>query len=195
MGSRAQAQYLWHMCFVAPRHVGSSRTRARTCVPCTGRRILNHCATREAPGPSCFKDKCLGPVSTRSCPNSHLSAFHLNLTLPYSSSSNPCLKFHHRNCSLLLPPTAYLLNLKDTFKSLCCLIYRTTECHIWKKSSTPPTPAPPPSPSDGRENWRCENSRCSPFHSEQYFHSQGKEMKCHVAKRVFTVHLTIGLPG
>ena len=28
--------------------VGSSRTRARTCVPCIGRRILNHCATGEA---------------------------------------------------------------------------------------------------------------------------------------------------
>ena len=33
---------------VAPRHVGSSRTRARTHVPCIGRPILNHCATREA---------------------------------------------------------------------------------------------------------------------------------------------------
>ena len=34
---------------VVPRHVGSSRTRARTRVRCIGRRILNHCATREAP--------------------------------------------------------------------------------------------------------------------------------------------------
>ena len=33
----------------APRHVGSSQTRARTRVPCIGRRILNHCTTREAP--------------------------------------------------------------------------------------------------------------------------------------------------
>ena len=33
----------------APRHVGSSQTRARTRVPCIGRQILNHCATREAP--------------------------------------------------------------------------------------------------------------------------------------------------
>ena len=32
---------------VAPRHVGSSRARDRTRVPCIGRRILNHCATRE----------------------------------------------------------------------------------------------------------------------------------------------------
>ena len=32
-----------------PRHVGSSQTRAQTRVPCIGRQILNHCATREAP--------------------------------------------------------------------------------------------------------------------------------------------------
>ena len=46
-GSRAQAQQLWYTGLVAPRHVGSSRTRARTRVPCIGRRILNHCTTRE----------------------------------------------------------------------------------------------------------------------------------------------------
>ena len=44
----AQAQQLWLTGPVAPRHVGSSQTRARTRVPCTGRRTLNHCATREA---------------------------------------------------------------------------------------------------------------------------------------------------
>ena len=45
----AQAQQLWRTGLVAPRHVGSSQTRARTCVPCIGRQTLNHCATREAP--------------------------------------------------------------------------------------------------------------------------------------------------
>ena len=44
----AQAQQLWLRGLVAPWHVGSSRTRARTRVPCIGRQILNHCATREA---------------------------------------------------------------------------------------------------------------------------------------------------
>ena len=39
---------MWRKGLVAPRHVGSSRTRDRTCVPCIGRQILNHCATREA---------------------------------------------------------------------------------------------------------------------------------------------------
>ena len=43
----AQAQWLWLTGLVAPRHVGSSQTRARTHVPCIGRQILNHCATRE----------------------------------------------------------------------------------------------------------------------------------------------------
>ena len=47
-GSRVQAQQLWRTGLVAPQYVGSSRTRARTCVPCNGRQILNHCATREA---------------------------------------------------------------------------------------------------------------------------------------------------
>ena len=47
-GSRVQAQQLWCVGLAAPWHVGSSRTRAQTCVPCIGRRILNHCATREA---------------------------------------------------------------------------------------------------------------------------------------------------
>ena len=51
-GSRVQAQQLWCTGLVAPRHVRSSQTRARTRVPCIGRWILNHlnCATREAQG-------------------------------------------------------------------------------------------------------------------------------------------------
>ena len=40
---------MWRTGLVAPWHVGSSQTGARTHVACTGRRIRNHCATREAP--------------------------------------------------------------------------------------------------------------------------------------------------
>ena len=36
------------MGLVAPRHLGSSQTRAQTHVPCIGRPILNHWATSEA---------------------------------------------------------------------------------------------------------------------------------------------------
>ena len=49
VGSRAQAQQLWCTGLVALRHVGSSQTRDRTCVPCIGRQILNPCATTEVP--------------------------------------------------------------------------------------------------------------------------------------------------
>ena len=49
MDCRAQAQQLWRTGLVAPRHGRSSWTRARTYVPCIGRQILNHCATREVP--------------------------------------------------------------------------------------------------------------------------------------------------
>ena len=42
---------MWLTGLVAPRHVGSFQTRARTRVPCIGRQIPNHCATREAPQP------------------------------------------------------------------------------------------------------------------------------------------------
>ena len=45
----AQAQQLWLTGLAAPRHVGSSQTRARTHIPRIGRQIPNHCATREAP--------------------------------------------------------------------------------------------------------------------------------------------------
>ena len=46
----ARAQQLWLTGLVALQHVGSSQTRAQTRVPCIGRQILNHCATREARG-------------------------------------------------------------------------------------------------------------------------------------------------
>ena len=42
-------QQLWYTGLVVPRHMGSTRTRDRTRVPCIGRRILNHCTTREVP--------------------------------------------------------------------------------------------------------------------------------------------------
>ena len=46
----AQAQQPWLTGPAAPRHAGSSQTRARTRVPRISRQTPNHCATREAPG-------------------------------------------------------------------------------------------------------------------------------------------------
>ena len=47
-GLQSAGSAVWRTGLAAPRHVGSSRTRARTRVPCTGRQTPNHCATREA---------------------------------------------------------------------------------------------------------------------------------------------------
>ena len=68
-----QAQQSWLTGPVAPRHVGSSQTRARTRVPCIGRQTLNHCATREAPSETFLKGK--GSVSIRSGPPRCWSGF------------------------------------------------------------------------------------------------------------------------
>ena len=46
---------MWHTGLVAPRHVGSSRTRARTRVPCIGRRILKPLRHQGSPGNSILK--------------------------------------------------------------------------------------------------------------------------------------------
>ena len=68
----AQAQQLWRTGLAAPRHVGSSQTRARTRVPCIGRRTLNHCATREA------QEAALSPL--------HLKPYHSE---QHSNSRSP----------------------------------------------------------------------------------------------------------
>ena len=59
----AQAQQLWFTGPDAPRHVGSSQTRARTSVPCIGRPTLNHWDTREAQ--DCFLYYKNSPVFVR----------------------------------------------------------------------------------------------------------------------------------
>ena len=56
---------MWLTGLVAPRHVGSSRTRARTRVPCIDRQILNNCATREAPCHCIFNRGHSSPNSGR----------------------------------------------------------------------------------------------------------------------------------
>ena len=48
--SRGSACMLWCRGLAAPRHVGSSRMRDQTCVPCIGRQILNQWTTRAVTG-------------------------------------------------------------------------------------------------------------------------------------------------
>ena len=57
--------------------MGSSRSRARTCVPCIGRWILNHCTTREVRSLLMIKTskKIAGKVATFHVPVDHLYVF------------------------------------------------------------------------------------------------------------------------
>ena len=103
----AQAQLLWLTGLVAPRHVGSSRTRARTHVPCIGRQTLNHCATREARGAILVLGLSMGPAETFL----HLqpqappiqSAFCLSLLLQVSDQHCSLKHLPAYSCSLSPP--------------------------------------------------------------------------------------------
>ena len=70
---------MWLTGLVAPRHVGSSQTRARTRVPCIGRQILNHCATREAPGSWILNHCATREVSLLLILNQSCQQFHTSL--------------------------------------------------------------------------------------------------------------------
>ena len=49
LGSRTQAQKLWHTGLVPPQRMESSWSKEQTSVPCIGRQTLHHWITREAP--------------------------------------------------------------------------------------------------------------------------------------------------
>ena len=78
------------MGLVALQHVGSSRTRARTHVPCIGRRVLNHCATREVP--PCHLCIVCALSGSRSIPNVSSSEILYRAVL---SSTYHYLKLHY----------------------------------------------------------------------------------------------------
>ena len=97
----AQAQQLWLTGPAAPWHVGSSQTRARTRVPCIGRQILNHCATREAPVSQFL-----------------MSAVHQAVQPPH------CL-FSHLDRSSVQLQLIWLLRMQMHFSPLVAMSYRT----------------------------------------------------------------------
>ncbi|XP_066891724.1 rho GTPase-activating protein 10 isoform X4 [Kogia breviceps] len=108
----AQAQRPWLTGPAAPRHVGSSRTGARTRVPCIGRRTLYHCATREARNPSHARSSTvqwLNPQSpaTPSCnpavtpPSPKLSSFPLSL--PATVADKPPESVIYRKARAVYP--------------------------------------------------------------------------------------------
>ena len=74
----------------APRHVGSSQTRTRTRVPCIGRQILNHYATRKAPDVQSFQGQGCVCRAAGPCPLHVHCNFH-SLYDPTRSLPSPLL--------------------------------------------------------------------------------------------------------
>ena len=99
-GSRAQAQQLCRKGLVAPWHAGSSWTRTRTRIPCNGRWILNHCATREAHHWS-FNPRLLNCLS----PSSQVTEDYCVLGTPPGSAQIVKLK---TKLTCIKPPLALL---------------------------------------------------------------------------------------
>ena len=102
----AQAQQLWLTGLVAPRHVGSSQTRARTRVPCIGRQTLNHCATREALNSHiyarCFPNHKPLPLFCFPVMNLHLPADYFRLDILYKANMSKTVHRRFPVCLLLL---------------------------------------------------------------------------------------------
>ena len=98
----AQAQQLWLTGPDAPRHVGSSQTRARTRVPCIGRQILNHCATREAP--KCIFIFLAGPCHFYHCLTPLPGTIYYMLKTNAHGSQDTCILL------VASPPTGYSLS-------------------------------------------------------------------------------------
>ena len=82
---------------IAPRHVGSSQTRAPTPVPRISRQTLNHCANREVPLPVLFEIWARGfpPPPTTPCRNAFTTL--TVLVLPTA-------------CSVVIPRLSYPQN-------------------------------------------------------------------------------------
>ena len=133
----AQAQQLWLTGLVAPRHVGSSRTRARTRVPCIGRWILNHCATREVPISLLYSPTCSGQKPWGVILDSFLSYSTWNLLAnPELHLENTLRSKPYSACSLSLE-TYGLFSTKQSEASFLfkLLFFWATLLGMWDLSS------------------------------------------------------------
>ena len=104
----SQAPYLQLVGLAAPRHVESSGTRDWTHVPCTGRRISTHCATKEVPQWHFF-----------SCVLNYIFHNKRKFSCFTFYKSLSCLSYYNKRL------LSYLL-----LHSICCVGWS-----IWRKSS------------------------------------------------------------
>ncbi|XP_049560682.1 adhesion G-protein coupled receptor G2 isoform X19 [Orcinus orca] len=99
----AQGQQPWLTGPATLRHVGSSRTGARTRAPCIGRWTLNHCATREARNQMLFSGRQCGHVGR---PEELLLTFKIFLVIICLHVTVVTSLEEHADNSSLLSPSA-----------------------------------------------------------------------------------------
>ena len=120
---------MWLTGPVAPRHVGSSQTRAQARVPCIGRQILNHCTTREAPDLSLYLSRFF-PKRDRFIV--FLTLFSKNMWHKESSCAVGILVYHFYFLSKNIIVIEYRLRLLLSFSSMV-----SWKAKIQKKMCTP----------------------------------------------------------
>ena len=125
---------MWRTGLVAPRHVGSSRTRAGTRVPCIGRWILNHRATREAPftGFLLLQDKCTLILQNLALVTSFSSSpprLHMLQALPCPDMSFP-LQFPGLASPTHTAPIPISQTLYDAPTASCVALSTTDDTEI-----------------------------------------------------------------
>ena len=128
---------MWLTGPAAPRHVGSSQTRARTRVPCIGRQILNHCATREAPKSFLitytFGTLLLSRWGILATPFGYECSLTLPVCLSHSLQSTGCIFY---NSFLHIQPF-YLVRFLWNLLGVCHVVYwlernSLLRCSFWE---------------------------------------------------------------
>ena len=136
-----------HAGLVAPRDMGSSQTRAWTCVPCIGRRILNHWATREVPQCGylwkgekswdvvakewCFYSKlCRTLALLKSCACTTLITVNAKCILPNSKKwfEVPLWPGDHQTCTRIRGQEAWMKRITET---LIMVIFFLSEVKVF----------------------------------------------------------------
>ena len=110
----------------APRYVRSSRTRARTCVPCIGRRILDHCATRETQEKKQDSDPKgrSGSTSWEVQKKLPVTLHDPELAIFFSASRLPYTSYPHRKITCLeleIFPFSLFVHVTFLFRRIICV--------------------------------------------------------------------------
>ena len=125
---------LWPTGLVAPWHVGSSRTKDGTHVPCIGNWFLNHWTTREVPNVySCLLCHSLGDHRSMDLSLDLLLLFFFNLWIFYPIPSYflfVCLLLCQYHTVLFFSFLAFIYLVVSSLSCICGIFYFSTQASL-----------------------------------------------------------------